>query len=363
MPWTDLFWQQRTPSQPDNEDDSALTQAVDQLDSAVASQLGTTSPVVTTVLSSLTLTGITLYGIRFYKHNLRRIPTANLIPPRIFRRRTLYGYVTSVGDGDNFRFFHTPGGRFAGWGVLPFRRTHLPVISSPSPASKSSSDTPKPASPKLETIHVRIAGVDAPELAHFGRPAQPFGAEALTFLRELVLHRYVRVQLYRRDQYERVVGTAWVSPQPWRAVQGLSSNSLPVRLLLSPVEIILRLLSGSWNVLRGRTKVDVGQAMLDAGFATVYEAKFGSEFGGQKKEDEYRAAEKLAKDKKRGMWGSAKSELEKAETKEQGLLSRIASTVTGSSSKSKTLETPREYKNRMREMEEGKAGAADKTKK
>jgi hypothetical protein len=27
-----------------------------------------------------------------------------------------------VGDGDNFRVFHTPGGRLAGWGWLPWRR-------------------------------------------------------------------------------------------------------------------------------------------------------------------------------------------------------------------------------------------------
>jgi hypothetical protein len=30
--------------------------------------------------------------------------------------------VTSVGDGDNFRIYHTPGGRLAGWGWLPGRR-------------------------------------------------------------------------------------------------------------------------------------------------------------------------------------------------------------------------------------------------
>jgi hypothetical protein len=30
--------------------------------------------------------------------------------------------VTSVGDGDNFRIFHTPGGRLAGWGWLLWKR-------------------------------------------------------------------------------------------------------------------------------------------------------------------------------------------------------------------------------------------------
>jgi hypothetical protein len=28
----------------------------------------------------------------------------------------MFGVVTSVGDADNFRLFHTPGGRLAGWG-------------------------------------------------------------------------------------------------------------------------------------------------------------------------------------------------------------------------------------------------------
>ncbi|KAF2154642.1 SNase-domain-containing protein [Myriangium duriaei CBS 260.36] len=291
MPWTDWLWQ-RSPSPTPSKDNlpDTISQSLPELDPSTISDLST-SPIATIVLPSLALTTTTLLGIRFYKHNLRRIPTAPFIPPRVFRRRSLYGYVTSVGDGDNFRLFHTPGGRLAGWGILPFRRHHLPLPPSARP------NTPPPSPPqKLDTIHVRIAGVDAPELAHFGRPAQPYGAEALTFLRGLVLHRPVRVYLYRRDQYERVVGTAW-------------------------------------------RKVDVGLAMIREGMATVYEAKFGSEFGGKEKEALYRAAEKEAKARKKGMWGSGKS---------------------GAARKNK-LESPREYKNRMRDLEEGKGG--DKGKK
>ena len=40
--------------------------------------------------------------------------------------------------------------------------------------------------------------------------------------------------------------------------------------------------------------------MLKAGFATVYEAKMGAEFGDF--EGKYRAEEEKAKKKKRGMW-------------------------------------------------------------
>lgn len=53
---------------------------------------------------------------------LRRFPDAVSISPPYFRGRSLFGQVTSVGDGDNFRFFHTPGGRLAGWGWLPWKK-------------------------------------------------------------------------------------------------------------------------------------------------------------------------------------------------------------------------------------------------
>lgn len=54
----------------------------------------------------------------FYRSYLRRIPSTNHIRPNFFRKRSLLGKVTSVGDGDNFHLFHTPGGRLAGWGWL-----------------------------------------------------------------------------------------------------------------------------------------------------------------------------------------------------------------------------------------------------
>lgn len=54
----------------------------------------------------------------FYRSYLRRLPGAGHVHPGYFRRRSLLGKVTSVGDGDNFHLFHTPGGRLAGWGWL-----------------------------------------------------------------------------------------------------------------------------------------------------------------------------------------------------------------------------------------------------
>ncbi|EOD47969.1 putative nuclease domain protein [Neofusicoccum parvum UCRNP2] len=80
---------------------------------------------------------------------------------------------------------------------------------------------------------------------------------------------------------------------------------------------------------------DVGLEMLKAGLATVYEAKTGSEFGNL--EQKYRDAEAQAKKSKVGMWA------------QPSLLGRFFE-------KSKPdLESPREYKNRMKAEEEKQA--------
>lgn len=75
-----------------------------------------------TVIPTIILTGTALLLASFHRSYLRRIPQAASIQPAFWRRRSLLGRVTSVGDGDNFRLFHTPGGRLAGWGWMPGRR-------------------------------------------------------------------------------------------------------------------------------------------------------------------------------------------------------------------------------------------------
>lgn len=137
-------------------------------------------------------------------------------------------------------------------------------------------------------IHIRIAGVDAPELAHWGREAQPYSQEALDWLTAYVHNRRVRVHVFRRDQYDRVV--AQVTVRRW---------------------------------LRKR---DVGLEMLKNGLATVYEAKTGSEFGTS--EQIYRDAQKKAEAQKVGMWTKP------------NLLGRLRGET------AKKAETPREYKQR-----------------
>lgn len=75
-----------------------------------------------TLISTVLLTSGILLAVRFHRSYLRRIPDAPSISPSFLRRRTIFGKVTSVGDGDNFRIFHTPGGRLAGWGWLPWKK-------------------------------------------------------------------------------------------------------------------------------------------------------------------------------------------------------------------------------------------------
>ncbi|KAF4587680.1 nuclease domain containing protein [Ophiocordyceps camponoti-floridani] len=190
-------------------------------------------------------------ALQLYAHFLRRIPGADYIRPSYFRTRSLYGRVTSVGDGDNFHLFHTPGGRAVGWGWLrrvPQERKEL----------------------KDRTIPIRIAGVDAPEGAHFGRPGQPFATDSLTWLSDYILRRDVRAYVYRRDQYNRIVATVYVR---------------------------------RWLIRR-----DVGLEMLKRGLATVYESKIGAEFGGMKVK--YEKAEAKAKAKRKGMWSGKASDYE-----------------------------------------------------
>lgn len=145
-------------------------------------------------------------------------------------------------------------------------------------------------------IHIRLAGVDAPELPHFGRPGQPFGEEAKKWLTEYVNGRNVRVTIYKTDQYSRIVGTAYVRRRLfWR---------------------------------------DVGHEMLKSGYATVYEARTGAEFGG--KEDVYRKTVGEAQRKGIGMWARS-SRVKKA----LGMNQKV------------TVETPGQFKQRMKNQEQG----------
>ncbi len=56
------------------------------------------------------------------------------------------------------------------------------------------------------TSEIRLAGIDAPELA------QPWGLQARSALRRKVERRGIRVEVVDRDRYGRLVGRIWVGP-------------------------------------------------------------------------------------------------------------------------------------------------------
>lgn len=201
------------------------------------------------ILGSVVLTGTILTGYRVYNQNLKRIPSSYKIPQSYFKKRFMYGRVTSVGDGDNFHFYHLPGGRLAGWGWLRL----YPKVND----FKGN---------KNQTIPVRLCGVDAPERSHFGKPAQPYSEELLIWLRNFILGQKLWVKPLSIDQYLRVVGKVVV----WK-----------------------------WFPFGWR---DVSSDMIRNGIGVVYEGVSSAEFDG--KHSKYLKLEKAAKSKKKGLWNT-----------------------------------------------------------
>lgn len=298
MPW---FWQAPPPPLPGRDDNplsvDAASSRIHNSSSADDKPNYPSSTFLnpTTLLSTACLTTLLLSATYIYRSYLVRIPNIAHLPASLLRhpRRTLLGRVTSVGDADNFRLYHTPGGLLAGWGWL----RHVPT------GRKALTN---------QTLHIRVAGVDAPELAHFGNEGQPAGQPAMDWLTQRVSGKTVRVRALRRDQYERLVGT-----------------------------VALR---RGWSPLRSS---DLGMEMLQAGWAQVYEAKKGAEFAGR--EQEYRDLEALARKQGKGMWGGVA---------EVSLLSRLGAALGVTKAHTQNLpkvETPREYKTRTSKIDGGKA--------
>ncbi|KAI5798879.1 hypothetical protein EDC01DRAFT_704135 [Geopyxis carbonaria] len=204
----------------------------------------------------------TALSIHLYTTRLRRVPTTLHIPPGAFRHRTLFGVVTSVGDGDNFRLFHTPGGLLAGWHWLRRPPTARRALAG-------------------QTVHIRLAGVDAPERAHFGNPAQRGGDEAMGWLRRTLEGRTVRARVWRKDHYDRAVATVYV-----------------------------RCWGGLW-------RRDVGLMMLREGWASVYRGERDGEWGG--KRAAYEKAEQAARSRGKGVWAAGRRVVLPGEWKKAGV--------------------------------------------
>jgi endonuclease YncB( thermonuclease family) len=112
----------------------------------------------------------------------RRFATAADVPADAIgaAAKPLLGRVVSVSDGDTLRLLHTPT-----W-------LHSSRLGAGAKLSES-------------TLQVRLCTVDAPEVAKFGKPGQPFGEAAKAFVERRVLGRIVRARVLSKDQYGRVV--------------------------------------------------------------------------------------------------------------------------------------------------------------
>ncbi len=69
------------------------------------------------------------------------------------------------------------------------------------------------------TSEIRLAGIDAPELA------QPWGIQSRSGLRRIVLGKEVTVEVTDRDRYGRLVGKVWQGKAYVNAAMTLSGNA------------------------------------------------------------------------------------------------------------------------------------------
>lgn len=163
----------------------------------------------------------------------KRMSTIKDLPDNVFDYE-FSGIATRVGDGDGFQVFHVP------W----FR----------------SSDFNRHS----ETLPIRLAGIDAPEVRGYGHPAQPKSMEAKEFLANLVHMKMVHVRVLSIDMYSRI-------------------NAI----------VHVRKAYFFW--------VNVNLKMLEAGLACVYDWA-GAVYGGFR--NDFIMAERRAKANRLGMWES-----------------------------------------------------------
>ena len=154
--------------------------------------------------------------------------TVDSIPSSYFsEKKVVSGTVVKVIDGDTFRLRHTPfffsSNKFIG-GL------------------------------KDNTIIVRIAAVDTPEIAKYGKPGQKYGKEAADFTKRAILGKSVSLKLLSKDKYNRALGIV-------KYKDGFVEKDLSAELLSHGLAVVYRQ-SGAqydggidrWNVLEANAK-------------------------------------------------------------------------------------------------------------
>ncbi|KAH8117419.1 hypothetical protein DFH11DRAFT_1687426 [Phellopilus nigrolimitatus] len=183
----------------------------------------------------------TLVGLKVHARYFRRFRNSNFVTPDIYAdQRWVKGVVTSVGDADNFRLYHTPG---LGW-RWPLKFRWLPR------QIKGSCSVPREGYDKADqTLHIRMAGIDAPEGAHFGKESQEYYGPALAWTKETLLGKTVYCKLVASDRYSRSVAIPML-PRRW----------LP--MILTPKYgkcVSLEMLRDGWAVTYEQTGAEYGK--------------------------------------------------------------------------------------------------------
>jgi micrococcal nuclease len=187
----------------------------------------------------------------FFSFGSIAFDTAKDIPASYFKdNKEIKAVVVKVTDGDTVRVRHITKGR------------------------KSADFT---GSLKENTIAVRIAAVDTPEIAKFGNNGQKFGEEAKEFTTFKLLGKKVTIKLLSLDRYGRVIG----------------------RILYRENSVLPKFLT---------SKKDISEELLQHGLASVYR-QGGAQYDGPV--EKWNAIEKQAISRRRGMWvnGQATAEL------------------------------------------------------
>ncbi|KAI3641287.1 hypothetical protein MIR68_000683 [Amoeboaphelidium protococcarum] len=189
------------------------------------------------------------YGIHAMQQMLRQYKSSQHVPQdAILAQQWIRARVVKVNDSDNVRVEH----------LSPLSRLRTLMYG---------------IQQKPDTLNVRLMGIDAPEGAHFGMPAQKFNEEAKLWLtKTLPAGRTVRVRLLRRDQYGRIVGT--IVYRPW-TVLGINFGF----------------------------RRNISLEMVKCGWAVVYRQS-GAEYDGI--QDALEACELRAKQKRIGLWQQKK---------------------------------------------------------
>jgi micrococcal nuclease len=85
-------------------------------------------------------------------------------------------------------------------------------------------------------VHVRLIGIDTPEIAHFGKPGQCYGIRASTITRRLALGHEVLLQIgrERHDRYGRLLAYVQVVGGPDDLERTLMARGAARTLAIAP---------------------------------------------------------------------------------------------------------------------------------